>query len=549
MSVKVKIIPLGGVTEIGKNMTAIEYGKDIIVVDFGSSFPSEEMLGIDLVIPDMTYLEKNVGRVRGFVITHGHEDHIGAAAYALKKVDVPVYGTRLTLALVENKLNEAGVSADLRCVKPGDTLKMGALQVEFIRVNHSIAGAVAVAITTPAGVVIHTGDFKIDYTPIDGEPIDLERFAYYGKKGVLCLLSDSTNAERPGSTLSERMVGITFEKYFDMAKGRVIVATFASSIHRIQQVIDTAISHGRKVCFQGRSMVNIAEVASELGYLKVEDKHLITVDKLSSCQDSEVCVLTTGSQGEPMSGLARMANSAHKLDVGKGDMVILSATPIPGNERLVSKVINQLFKKGVNVVYNAMADVHVSGHAQEEELKLMLLLTKPQYFIPVHGEYRHQVKHAMIAEKVGLPESNIFVLEIGNVMELSRDEAIVCKSVTSGSVMIDGLGIGDIGNVVLRDRRLLSQDGLFVVVTVIKKETGELLSAPDIISRGFVYAKESEELMEEARALAGKLSGEYANKPSGEWYGVKMSIKSELQNFLYARTKRNPMILPIIVEV
>ncbi|MBS5879158.1 MAG: ribonuclease J, partial [Clostridium sp.] len=462
---KLKIIPLGGVGEIGKNMTVIEYGKDIVVVDCGLIFPDEDMPGIDLVIPDMTYLEKNAEKLRGILITHGHEDHIGAVPYALKKFQTPVFGTRLTMALIEHKLDEAKVrNADLRCIAPGDKVQLGCFTVEFIKTSHSIAGAVALAIITPVGTLIHTGDFKVDYTPLDGEPIDVARFAHYGAKGVLALMSDSTNAELSGHTQSEREIGKTFEHYFEIAKGRVIVATFASNIYRIQQIADVAIAHGRVICFQGRSMVNIAKVASELGYLNIPVEKIVEVEKLRRIDDEKVCVITTGSQGEPMSGLFRMANASHRLNIGKGDTVIISASSIPGNEIAVSRVINQLYQKGAKVVYDRMADVHVSGHARREELRLMFTLTKPKYFIPVHGEARHLYQHAELAEEMGVPADNIVVSEIGSVVELTRNDIRLNGSVPSGSVMIDGNSVGEIGDVVLRDRKLLAEEGLFTVV-------------------------------------------------------------------------------------
>ena len=551
MASKLKIIPLGGVSEIGKNMTVIEYGKDIVVVDCGLIFPDEEMLGIDLVIPDMTYLEKNADKLRGFLITHGHEDHIGALPYALQKFqNTPVYGTRLTVALIEHKLEEQKLGNEmLHCVSPGDTLRLGCFHIEFIKTCHSIAGAVALAITTPIGTVIHTGDFKVDYTPIDGEPMDIARFAHYGAKGVLALLSDSTNAERPGHTPSEREIGKTFEHYFDEAEGRVIVASFASNIYRIQQVADVAIAHGRVICFQGRSMVNIAQTAIELGYLNIPQEDIVEVEKLRKYRDDQVCVITTGSQGEPMSGLFRMANSSHKLNIGKGDIVIISASAIPGNERGVSRVINQLFQKGAMVIYDQMADVHVSGHACQEELKLMLNLTKPKYFIPVHGEYRHLYMHGQLARNMGVEPENVFLAEIGDVVELTVNSGKINGTVPAGSVMVDGLGIGDIGNVVLKDRRLLSQDGLVVIVMALQKKTGKLLAGPELISRGFVYVRESEDLINDACDMLQPLAASFAEHPQSEWSNIKNGIRNSLKEYLYNKTKRNPVILPIIVEV
>ena len=547
---KLKIIPLGGVGEIGKNMTVIEYGSDIIIVDCGMSFPDEEMPGIDLVIPDMTYIEKNAANVRGILITHGHEDHIGAVPYALQKLNVPVYATKLTIALIEQKLTEIKVDhADLNCVSPGDTIRLGCFSVEFIKTSHSIAGACALAINTPIGTLIHTGDFKVDYTPIDGEPIDIARLAYYGSRGVLALMSDSTNVENEGHTPSERGIGKTFEHCFDKAKGRVVVATFASNIYRIQQIADVAISFGRVVCFQGRSMVKIAEIAKELGYLQLPDESVVEVGQLKKYRDDQICVITTGSQGEPMSGLFRMANSSHKVNVGKGDMVIISASSIPGNEKSVGRVINQLYQHGAKVIYERMADVHVSGHACKEELKLMLTLTKPKFFIPVHGEARHLYQHKELAEELGIPEEDIFVTEIGDVVELTRNKGRIAGSVTAGSVMVDGSGVGDIGNVVLRDRKLLSEDGIFTVVITLNKQTGALLAQPEILSRGFVYEKNSEELLKETRELVKAKAAQFEKNHRSSWSSIKNDIRNSIKNYLYERTKRRPMVMPIIIEI
>lgn len=547
---KLKIIPLGGVGEIGKNMTVIEYGSDIIIVDCGMSFPDEEMPGIDVVIPDMTYIEKNAANVRGILITHGHEDHIGAVPYALQKLNVPVYATKLTIALIEQKLTEIKVDhADLNCVSPGDTIRLGCFSVEFIKTSHSIAGACALAINTPIGTLIHTGDFKVDYTPIDGEPIDIARLAYYGSRGVLALMSDSTNVENEGHTPSERGIGKTFEHCFDKAKGRVVVATFASNIYRIQQIADVAISFGRVVCFQGRSMVKIAEIAKELGYLQLPDESVVEVGQLKKYRDDQICVITTGSQGEPMSGLFRMANSSHKVNVGKGDMVIISASSIPGNEKSVGRVINQLYQHGAKVIYERMADVHVSGHACKEELKLMLTLTKPRFFIPVHGEARHLYQHKELAEELGISEGDIFVTEIGDVVELTRNKGRIAGSVTAGSVMVDGSGIGDIGNVVLRDRKLLSEDGIFTVVITLNKQTGALLAQPEILSRGFVYEKNSEELLKETRELVKTKAAQFEKNHRSSWSSIKNDIRNSIKNYLYERTKRRPMVMPIIIEI
>ena len=547
---KLKIIPLGGVGEIGKNMTVIEYGSDIIIVDCGMSFPDEEMPGIDVVIPDMSYIEKNAANVRGILITHGHEDHIGAVPYALQKLNVPVYATKLTIALIEQKLTEIKVDhADLNCVSPGDTIRLGCFSVEFIKTSHSIAGACALAINTPIGTLIHTGDFKVDYTPIDGEPIDIARLAYYGSRGVLALMSDSTNVENEGHTPSERGIGKTFEHCFDKAKGRVIVATFASNIYRIQQIADVAISFGRVVCFQGRSMVKIAEIAKELGYLQLPDESVVEVGQLKKYRDDQICVITTGSQGEPMSGLFRMAKSSHKVNVGKGDMVIISASSIPGNEKSVGRVINQLYQHGAKVIYERMADVHVSGHACKEELKLMLTLTKPKFFIPVHGEARHLYQHKELAEELGIPEEDIFVTEIGDVVELTRNKGRIAGSVTAGSVMVDGSGVGDIGNVVLRDRKLLSEDGIFTVVITLNKQTGALLAQPEILSRGFVYEKNSEELLKETRELVKAKAAQFEKNHRSSWSSIKNDIRNSIKNYLYERTKRRPMVMPIIIEI
>ena len=550
MPKQVKIIPLGGLGEIGKNMTVIEYGGDMIVVDCGLSFPDEEMLGIDLVIPDMTYVERNLDKLRGIFITHGHEDHIGALPYALKRFKAPVFATRLTLALIQHKLDEHGISnVDMRCISAGDIVKQGCFSIEFIKINHSIADAVALAIHTPAGVIIHTGDFKLDYTPRDSEAIALSRFAWYGAQGVLALMSDSTNVERPGYTQSEREIGTTFESCFERATGRVIVASFASNIYRIQQIASIAIAHNRVVCFQGKSMVNIAQMALDMGYLNLARECVVDVDRLKDFSDDRICVITTGSQGEPMSGLFRMANATHKLNVGDGDMVIISASAIPGNEKGVARVINQLFRRGVEVVYDAMADVHVSGHARQEELRLMLALTKPKYFIPVHGEHRHLYKHAELAKEMGMVPDHIFIAEIGDVIELGADKGRIAAQIPGGSVLVDGLGVGDIGNSVLRDRRILSSDGLVTAVIAIDKRTGALCTEPEVISRGFVYVRDSEELIVEAKDIIKERALEFTKTNKSEWGQVKNSIRSALKDALYRRTRREPMIMPIVIEI
>ncbi|MGN0767681.1 MAG: ribonuclease J [Christensenellales bacterium] len=546
-----KIIPLGGVGEIGKNMTVIEYGKDIIVIDCGLSFPDEEMLGIDLVIPDMTYLERNREKLRGFLITHGHEDHIGAMPFALKQFgDVPVFGTRLTIGLIKHKLDENNITnANLNCITARDRITLGCFDIEFIKVSHSIAGAMAIAVRTPVGTLIHTGDFKLDFTPIDGEPIDLERFAWYGSQGVLALMSESTNIERNGYTQSEKDIGHTFEHYFDCAPGRMIVATFASNIYRIQQIADVAIQRDRVICFQGRSMVTIAQMAREMGYLNIPDECIVDINKLKNYPENRICVITTGSQGEPMSGLFRMANASHRLNVGLGDTVIISASAIPGNEKGVARMINQLYQRGAKVVYDSLADVHVSGHARREELRLMLALTKPEYFIPIHGEARHLYQHADLACEMGVRPENIFVSEIGCVIEFTPSGARMNSSVPCGSLLIDGLGIGDIGNVVLKDRRLLSKDGLFTVIMALGKTTGELMAEPEILSRGFVYVRGSEELISEALMIVESAAARFAQSDRSEWAQIKNAIKNELKDYLYMKTKRTPMILPIIIEI
>lgn len=549
---KVKIIPLGGIDEIGKNMTLIEYKNDIIIIDCGLAFPSEEMFGVDIVIPDIAYLLKHKDKVRGVVLTHGHEDHIGALPYFLKQLNVPVYGTQLTLGIVETKLMEHGIinDCDLKVVKQKDTVELGELKVEFIRNTHSIADSCSLAIHTPIGTIIHTGDFKVDFTPIGGEIMDFARLAELGSKGVLLLLAESTNVERPGYTMSESTVGETFEKIFSEGENRIIVATFASNVHRVQQVINSAVKFNRKVAVCGRSIENITKVACELGYLNIPEGVLIGIDEISKYPDNRIVLITTGSQGEPMSALSRMAASEHKkVEIRPGDLIIISANPIPGNEKLISKVINQLFKKGANVIYESIADTHVSGHACQEELKLIHSLIKPKYFMPVHGEFKHLKQHATLAQKLGMEGSNIFICEIGNVLEVSKDTARINGNVASGQVLVDGLGVGDVGNIVLRDRKHLSQDGILTVVITIEKESGTVIAGPDIISRGFVYVRESENLMEEARNIVkNSLDRSLGNKVR-EWAPIKSTIKDDLREFLYEKTKRKPMILPIIMEI
>ncbi|MGI6173326.1 MAG: ribonuclease J [Christensenellales bacterium] len=548
---KLRIIPLGGLGEIGKNLTVYEYEDDIIAVDIGSTFPGDDMPGVDLVIPDATYLAKNASRVKGYFITHGHEDHIGASPYILRQAPAPVYGTRLTLALLEHKLKEQRVTGiPLNVVKAGETREVGAFRVEFIKVSHSIAGAVALAIHTPAGTVIHTGDFKVDYTPIDDELIDLGRLAELGKEGVLALLADSTNVERPGYTMSEHTVGETFNDLFAKADGRIIIAMFASNVHRVQQVVDSAVRYNRKVCLMGRSMVNVSRVAMQIGELKIPEGKLVSADDLDRYDDNELIVVTTGSQGEAMSGLTRMAFGEHKkLDIRATDMVIVSATPIPGNEKSVSKVINQLVRTGANVIYEALADVHVSGHACREELKLMHVLTKPKFFIPVHGEARHLHHHANLAKSLGMPEARIMIADNGDIIELSPSKMRNIGTVPSGAVLIDGLGVGDVGAVVLRDRKHLSQDGLLIVVMAIDRENGTVVSGPDIISRGFVYVRESDEMLDGARAAAREVILRYGRIDISDWSRLKNDVREVVQRYVYNQIKRSPMILPIIVEI
>lgn len=548
---KLRIIPLGGVDEIGKNMTAFEYEDDILVVDCGSIFPKEDMLGIDLVIPDASYLAANKNRVRGYVFTHGHEDHIGATPYILREVPAPIWGTRLTLALIDLKLREHRVSGiPFNAIMPRDEVKIGQFTVKFIKVNHSISGACALVITCPAGTVVHSGDFKIDFTPVDGEVTDLSTLAAVGDAGVLALMCESTNIERPGYTMSERKIGETFVNQFRNAAGRVIVAMFASNINRLQQVIDSAIRFGRKVCFIGRSMISVSRVAMQLGELSIPEDCLLEVDDLDNYRDDELLILTTGSQGEPMSGLTRMAFSEHrKLQIKPSDKVIISATPIPGNEKFVSRVINQLYRCGAEVIYEAMAEVHVSGHACQEEIKLMHTLVRPKYFIPIHGEYRMLWQHAELAETLGMNRQNIVLPAAGQVIEMSRDSLAIAGTVPTGEVLVDGLGIGDVGNVVLRDRKHLSQDGLIIVAMAFDRTNGVLVSGPDVISRGFVYVRENEDIIESTREVVRTIIASYGRIEGSDWPSIKNRIKDELHRFIYEKIKRNPMILPIIVDL
>jgi ribonuclease J len=549
---KVQIIPLGGLGEIGKNSLAIRYGDDILVIDCGLMFPEDELLGIDVVIPDVTYLLENKECLRAIILTHGHEDHIGAIPYVLPHFDVPIYGTRLTLGLLEGKLEEhlPGFKADLREVRPRDLLTIGNFKVEFIRVSHSIPDAVAVAVHTPLGVILHSGDFKVDYTPVDGERIDFHRLAKLGEEGVLVLLSDSTNAERPGYTMSERVVGETFEETFRRSRNRILIATFASNIHRIQQAIIVAHRFGRKVAIAGRSMVNVVTVAHRLGYLQIPPGTMVELEEANRLPRHEVVILTTGSQGEPMSALTRMAMADHKLvEIYPGDTIIISAVPIPGNEKLVARVIDQLFKRGAEVLYETVSGLHVSGHPSQEELKLMISLTRPKFFIPIHGEYRMLMRHAELAREMGVKPENIFVAENGQVVEFSRKGGRFAGRVTAGRVLVDGLGVGDVGNIVLRDRKQLAKDGILIVVLAISQESGQVVAGPDIVSRGFVYVREAEELLEEAKAQVRAALEKCQEKGLNEWASIKAQVRDILGRFLYERTRRRPMILPIIMEV
>ena len=549
---RLKIIPLGGLEEVGKNMTVFEYGNEMIIVDCGVAFPEDDMLGVDLVIPDFSYLTKNREKFKAMVITHGHEDHIGAIPYVLKELNVPVYGTRLTLGLIKNKLEEHKLvrSTSLKCVKAGDVITIGCFKIEFIRSTHSIADSVALAITTPVGVIFHTGDFKIDYTPIDGKPIDLSRIAEIGNQGVLALMSDSTNAEREGYTMSEKTVGKVFDNIFTGCTKRIIVATFASNVHRVQQIVNSAVKTNRKVAICGRSMENVMNVAIELGYLNIPDGVLIDIDDIDDYIPERLVLITTGSQGETMSGLSRMASGTHrKVVITRDDLVIISATPIPGNEKLVSNVIDDLFKIGADVIYHSLADVHVSGHACQEEQKLMLSLVKPKYFIPVHGEYRHLKAHAETAMKIGIPEENIMMLTNGRVLELDKNMCKLGSTVPAGQLLVDGLGVGDVGNIVLKDRQHLSQDGLIIVVIAMDGKTGQILAGPDIISRGFVYVRESEDLMDSIKRQICKDISNMESEGIKDWTTIKTRVKDTLHDLVYSKTKRNPMIIPIISEI
>lgn len=548
---KLRIIPLGGLNEIGKNITLIECDNDIVICDCGMTFPEDEMLGVDIVIPDITYLEKNKERIRGIVLTHGHEDHIGAIPYVLKKINVPIYGTRLTLGLLENKLKEHNLKPKMHVVNFNDKVRLGKIVVEFIRQCHSIPDSAALAFHTPAGVIVHTGDFKIDFTPIMGGVNDLNRFAELGDKGVLCLLAESTNVERKGYTLSERVVGETFRTIFhEYTENRIIVATFASNMQRIQQIIEAAEKHGRKIVLSGRSMINNVKVAKDLGYLRVKDSSIIDINKMNKYDDSEICIITTGSQGEPMSALTRIAYNEHrKIQLTPNDLIILSAHPIPGNENAVSKVINKLIELDAKVIYESLGEIHVSGHACQEELKLIHSLLKPRYFIPVHGEQRHLKLHAQLAESMGMNPKNIFIMNNGEVLELDKRKAEIVDEVTSGNVLVDGLGVGDVGNIVLRDRKHLSEDGLIIVVLTLSKEDGSTIAGPDIISRGFVYVREADDLMEEAKKKVVIAIEDCQRRNIKDWSSIKNAIRDSLKKYIYQTMKRNPMILPVIMEV
>lgn len=545
----VKVIPLGGLEQIGMNITAIEYDDSIVVVDCGLSFPEEEMLGIDLIIPDVTYLNENIDKVKAFVITHGHEDHIGAIPYVLKEVNVPIYATRLTMGLIESKLKEHNMLREVKrkVVRYGQSVTLGDFRVEFIRTNHSIADAAALAIFSPAGILVHTGDFKVDYTPVNGEPIDLQRFAELGKKGVLALMCDSTNALRPGFTMSERTVGSTFDKIFnDNKNSRIIIATFASNVDRVQQIINAAVAYGRKVCVEGRSMVNIIDVAEDLGYLHIPDGTLIETEAMKNYTPEQIVLITTGSQGESMAALSRMAANLHrKVSIQPGDCVVFSSTPIPGNEKSVARVINELGMKGAKVIFQ---DTHVSGHACQEEIKLVYSLLKPKYAIPVHGEYRHLIAQKEVAMSLGYDKEDVIIAKSGDVIELSDEKAAIVGKVHTGAILVDGLGVGDVGNIVLRDRQNLAENGIIIVVLTLEKYTGQLVAGPDIVTRGFVYVREAEELLDEARAIVTDSVLRCLDKNITDWSKIKNIIKDDLSEYLWKKMKRNPVILPIIME-
>ncbi|MBN1038486.1 ribonuclease J [Clostridium botulinum] len=549
---KLKIIPLGGLGEIGKNITAFEYGDEIIVIDCGLAFPDEDLYGIDIIIPDVTYLIRNKNRVKGFFITHGHEDHIGGIPYVLQQINVPVYATKLTLALIESKLEEHHMLNDckLNLVEVGESVKLKNFNVEFIRNNHSIPEACSIAMHTPMGIIVHSGDFKIDFTPIDGHVMNLQRYAELGKKGVLLLMADSTNALHKGYTMSEKTVGETLNGLFSKATGRVIVSTFASNVHRLQQISDCSIKNKRKIAFSGRSMEKISEIAMNLGYLSIPKEMIVSLDEIKNCPNDQITIVTTGSQGESMAALSRIAASTHKyIEIQRGDMVIISASPIPGNEKAVSNLINDLTEKGANVIYKTIEDIHVSGHACEQELRVIQSLLKPKFFIPVHGEYKHLITHAKIAQSMGLDENNIFLLDTGDIFELSRNKGKVVGKVPSGRVLIDGLGIGDVGNMVLRDRKNLAEDGIITVVVAIDRRNKVILSGPDIVSRGFVYVRNSEDLINNVRRIVTKVVEKCLDDNITQWAEIKNSIRREVDSFVYTTMKRKPMILPVIVEI
>lgn len=547
-----KIIPLGGLGEIGKNITAIEYKDEIIVIDCGISFPDEDMYGIDLVIPDIKYLLDNKNKVKGLFLTHGHEDHIGAIPYILKQINIPVYGTKLTIGLVKNKLKEHNMlsKSNLNPIRPGELIKLDELAIEFIRVTHSIAESCALAIHTPIGTVLHTGDFKIDYTPIDGKVMDLNRIAQLGQEGVLLLMADSTNVERAGHSLSEKIIGETLNRIISNAKGRVIVATFASNIHRMQQIADASMIYDRKIVFSGRSMENISNVAIDLGYLHIPEESIIGIEDLNRYPSDKITIITTGSQGEPMAGLSRIAYGSHRhISIEQDDLFIISASPIPGNDKLVSRVINQLYRKGVEVIYEDLEEIHVSGHAYKEELKLIHTLVKPKYFMPVHGEYRHLKHHSDLALKLGMDKSNVFTLETGQVLEISQDKAIATEKVHTGVVFVDGIGVGDVGNIVLRDRRDLARDGMVTIVVAINKETYSIVSGPDIITRGFIYARESENLINKIKDVAKEEIEICLGNNILEWQVLKGRVRKSVEQLLYHKTKRRPSVFPIIMDI
>lgn len=549
---KLKIIPLGGLEEIGKNITVFEYEDEMILVDCGLEFPEDNMLGVDMVIPDVTYLERNASKLKGLVITHGHEDHIGSIPYVLKKVNMPIYATKLTIGLIENKLEEHKLlkQTKLITVNQGDTVNFGKIKVEFIRSCHSIPDSVMLAIKTPAGTVLHTGDFKIDHSPIDGQVMDFGRIAELGNEGILALMSDSTNSERKGYTMSESKVGEVFEKLFQNCTKRIVVATFASNVHRVQQILSSAVKHGRKVAVCGRSMINMIQTAMSLGYIQVPENTFIDIDLIKNYNDDQLVIITTGSQGETMSALKRMASGEHrKVVITPNDLIIISATPIPGNEKSVSKVIDDLMQIGADVVYSALEDIHVSGHACQEEQKLIMALAKPKYFIPVHGEYRQLMAHSETAQSMGIPKENIFLMKNGRILELNEKEAKLTGAVPSGKILVDGLGVGDVGNIVLRDRQHLSQDGLIIIVMTMDGSTGEIVSGPDVISRGFVYVRESENLMEDVKKQIRAEVQKFEDKNVTDWSTIKATLRDSLREYIFQKTKRNPMILPIIMEI